>query len=115
MPVLQLFCTTQGYFQSFFNQSIGKSIIVHALVIFIRTGYIQNLIALFYRIVIGVGVEETRTFPNDLGSAVDQQTFVSRKQNILPNSMHHVRADVNLLVTEIRTHGTARINIIHIE
>ncbi|MNW58583.1 hypothetical protein D3C74_364590 [compost metagenome] len=83
--------------------------------IFIRTGNIQNLIALFYRIIIGIGIEETRTFPNDLGPAVQQQAVVTCKLNVLPNSMHYIRTDMDLLITEIRPHRAARKNIIHIE
>ncbi|MNP21077.1 hypothetical protein D3C76_1136820 [compost metagenome] len=113
--LLQQSCRTQGNLKRLFNQCIRKSIIVHTLMIFIRTCNIQNLKPLFNRIIVSVRVEKASAFPDHLCSSTSKQTFIPCELNIFPDPMHNVTTDMNLLIAEIGAHRPACKYIIHIK
>ncbi|MNI50733.1 hypothetical protein D3C73_1054190 [compost metagenome] len=83
--------------------------------IFIRSGHIENLVTPLDGIVVSIGIEEPCAFPDDFSAAVRQQAIVASELHILPDSMHHIPADMDLLVAEIGAQRPPGEYIVHVK
>src|SRR6266545_4477755 len=94
---------------------IREGVIMYTFMIFIGTGDIQNFIAMLVGIEIGIGKKKARTFKNYFCAAIAPDGNITCRCEVFPESIDDIRANMDLLVAKIRTHGSIREHISHIK
>ena len=105
---LQRFVSPDGGVDRVSREHVGVVIVVDALVVLVRAGYVQELVTLLGRVEIGPREQEARALVDHLGAAFAQQREVAGDARVFTKRERDVAADVNLLVTKEGARRAAR-------